>query len=92
MRRLTSDGAALYGLNDRGMIAPGGRADINLIDFDSLSLSYPERVNDLPAGAGRLIQKARGYIATMVAGEVVVDNGRLTEVRPGRLIRGSSLT
>jgi len=87
VRRLTKDGADLYGLKDRGLIETGRRADVNLIDFERLSLSYPERVTDLPAQAGRLIQRSEGYVATMVAGEVVVDHGELTDARPGRLVR-----
>ncbi len=87
VRRLTKEGADLYGLKDRGLIETGRRADVNLIDFERLSLSYPERVTDLPAQAGRLIQRSEGYVATMVAGEVVVDHGELTDARPGRLVR-----
>ncbi len=90
VRRLTKDGSDLYGLKDRGLVQAGMRADLNLIDFDRLSLSYPERVTDLPAGAGRLIQKSEGYVATLVAGEVVVDHGELTDARPGRLVRSTS--
>ena len=88
VRRLTSDGAELYGLEDRGVVAPGMRADLNLIDLERLRLLHPEQVNDLPAGAGRLIQRSEGYVATMVAGEAVVEEGELTDLRPGRLVRG----
>ncbi|HEY3831108.1 MAG TPA: amidohydrolase family protein [Acidimicrobiia bacterium] len=88
IRRLTKDGADLYGLGDRGAIEPGRRADLNLVDLDRLQLRYPERVTDLPGGAGRLVQRADGYVATLVAGEVVVDNGELTDARPGTLVRG----
>jgi N-acyl-D-aspartate/D-glutamate deacylase len=88
VRRLTKDGADLYGLGDRGMIQPGMRADVNLIDFDGLRLRYPERVADLPGGAGRLVQRSDGYTATLVAGETVVDHGELTDARPGTLVRG----
>ena len=73
VKRLTRDPAELYGLGDRGVLAPGKRADVNLIDFDRLALRYPERVTDLPAGAGRLVQRSDGYVATLVAGEMVVD-------------------
>ncbi len=92
VRRLTKDPAEFYGLTDRGVIAPGMRADVNLIDFDRLALRYPERVSDLPAGAGRLVQRSDGYLATLVAGEVVVDDGELTDARPGRVIRSSTRT
>jgi N-acyl-D-amino-acid deacylase len=89
VRRLTSDGANLYGLTDRGSVRPGLRADLNVIDYDNLGLLHPEKVNDLPGKAGRLIQRSRGYVATMVAGEVVVDDGELTDARPGRLVRST---
>jgi len=88
VRRLTRDPAELYGLADRGVIAPGKRADLNLIDFDRLALQYPEHVTDLPAGAGRLIQRSEGYVETLVRGETIVDNGELTDARPGALVRG----
>ncbi len=88
VRRLTGDPAALYGLADRGVVRPGGRADLNIIDFEALALRHPERVTDLPAGAGRLIQRSDGYVETIVAGETIVDHGELTDARPGELVRG----
>jgi len=88
VRKQTRDTAALYGLFDRGVIAPGYRADINLIDIATLQLGQPHLVHDLPAGAPRLVQKARGYVATFVRGEVVMREGEETGARPGRLIRG----
>ena len=88
VRRLTMDPAALYGLDDRGALVPGRRADLNLIDLDRLRLLGPERVADLPAGATRLIQRSEGYHQTIVGGEVVVEDGELTDARPGRLVRG----
>jgi N-acyl-D-aspartate/D-glutamate deacylase len=84
----TRDTARLYGLHDRGVIAPGMRADINLIDFNQLAIEAPEMVFDLPASGRRLIQKARGYVATIVAGEITFENGVATGAMPGRLIRG----
>lgn len=90
VRRLTSDGADLYGLTDRGRIREGLRADLNIIDYDNLALLHPEKVTDLPSGAGRLIQRSKGYTATMVAGQVVVDDGELTDARPGRLVRSTN--
>jgi N-acyl-D-amino-acid deacylase len=87
VHRLTGDPAAFYGLNDRGVLTPGRRADINLIDFERLGLHYPERVEDLPAGAGRLIQRSDGYVETLVRGETIVADGELTDNRPGALIR-----
>jgi N-acyl-D-aspartate/D-glutamate deacylase len=87
VRRLTSEPASFYGMADRGVIAPGRRADLNLIDFDGLRLLHPEQRHDLPADAGRLIQRAEGYKSTIVAGEEVVADGQLTDARPGRLVR-----
>lgn len=89
VHRLTGDPAAFYGLGDRGVLAPGRRADVNLIDLDTLGLHYPERVEDLPAGAGRLIQRSDGYVETLVCGETIVADGELTDSRPGGLVRGA---
>ncbi len=86
---MTQDTARVYGLLDRGVIAPGYKADFNVIDFDNLSLRRPEMAYDLPAGARRLLQKSRGYDATIVSGEVVMRDGEATSARPGRLIRGA---
>jgi N-acyl-D-aspartate/D-glutamate deacylase len=83
----TSRTAAAYGFTDRGVIAPGLRADINLIDLDGMVLRAPEMVFDLPAGGRRLIQRADGYVATLVAGQVTFERGEPTGVRPGRLVR-----
>lgn len=80
--------AELYGLGDRGVLAPGKRADINVIDFDNLSLGQPRAVYDLPSGGQRFLQPAHGYLATIVAGEVVRENDEDTGARPGRLVRG----
>jgi len=85
----TRDTAVLYGLLDRGLIAPGLRADLNVIDFDKLRLHMPEMRSDLPAGGRRFVQGADGYLATIVAGEVVRRNGEATGNLPGRLIRGA---
>jgi N-acyl-D-aspartate/D-glutamate deacylase len=81
--------AATIGLNDRGLIAPGYRADINLIDYERLTLHPPEVLHDLPAGGRRLHQGADGYVATIVAGVPIAENGRPTGARPGRLVRGA---
>jgi N-acyl-D-aspartate/D-glutamate deacylase len=89
VKKQTSDTAHLFGLLDRGVIAPGYRADINLIDHAGLALEAPIMVHDLPAGGSRFIQRARGYRATLVAGEVVRENGEDTGALPGRLIRGA---
>jgi N-acyl-D-aspartate/D-glutamate deacylase len=89
VRKMTSDTASLYGLGDRGVIAPGYRADLNVIDLEGLVLHRPEMAYDLPGGARRLLQTADGYDATIVAGEVVMRDGRDTGARPGRLVRGA---
>jgi N-acyl-D-amino-acid deacylase len=85
---ITRETAELYGLHDRGRIAPGYRADINVIDHEHLQLLLPEIVFDLPTGARRLMQRARGYVATFVAGEQTIANDEATGALPGRLIRG----
>jgi N-acyl-D-aspartate/D-glutamate deacylase len=89
VKKQTLDNAALYGFHDRGAITPGRRADLNLIDFDGLRLDVPYFVSDLPASATRLMQKARGYQATFVRGQIVQENGEETGARPGRLVRSS---
>ena len=71
------------------MIAPGYRADLNVIDFDSLAVSKPEMVWDLPAGGRRLLQKATGYVHTFVAGTETYANGEATGALPGKLVRGA---
>jgi N-acyl-D-aspartate/D-glutamate deacylase len=88
VKRQTADTAALVGLHDRGALAPGRKADLNLIDPDALALAHPEIVYDLPAGGKRLVQRARGYRATLVSGEVVLENGEPTGALPGKLVRG----
>jgi N-acyl-D-aspartate/D-glutamate deacylase len=80
--------AELYGLEDRGLLAPGMKGDVNLIDFDELAMGPPEVVFDLPADGRRLIQKAQGYRATVASGEVTFENGEATGAMPGRLVRG----
>ncbi len=91
VHKMTRDTALVYGLTDRGVIAPGFRADLNLIDYDALGLEDPHMVYDLPAGGRRLIQKAHGYIATICHGEVTYEHGEHTGAMPGRLIRGGAL-
>lgn len=88
VHKLTQDTAQVYGMHDRGVLAPGYRADINLIDYDALNLHAPEMAYDLPAGGKRLVQKADGYVATICAGEVTYENGEHTGALPGRLMRG----
>jgi N-acyl-D-aspartate/D-glutamate deacylase len=84
---LTRRNAQYLGLTDRGVIAPGMRADLNAIDPVKLSVGVPELMRDLPAGGKRFVQRAQGYVATWVAGEQVQAQGVVTEARPGRLVR-----
>jgi N-acyl-D-aspartate/D-glutamate deacylase len=84
------DTSRFLGLSDRGLLAPGRRADINIIDFDNLELLHPTMLEDLPAGGQRLMQYANGYVATLVNGEVIAKDGKLTGARPGRLVRAGS--
>jgi len=89
VRKMTRDTAHLYGLHDRGVLAPGKKGDANVIDFARLELALPEVAHDLPAGARRLIQRARGYDATIVAGELTFRDGEHSGALPGRLVRGA---
>jgi N-acyl-D-aspartate/D-glutamate deacylase len=89
VRRMTRDTAALYGLADRGTLAAGQRADLNLIDLANVRLEAPLMVQDLPAGGQRFLQRARGYRATFVAGEQTIADDEPTGALPGRLVRGS---
>tara|TARA_R110002073_G_scaffold289878_10_gene454809 strand:+ start:1927 stop:3693 length:1767 start_codon:yes stop_codon:yes gene_type:complete len=83
----TADIADFLGLSDRGRIAVGMKADLNVIDYDNLNVLPPYMVSDLPAGGRRLLQKARGYRATLVSGVPVVENDQVTDARPGTLVR-----
>jgi N-acyl-D-aspartate/D-glutamate deacylase len=89
VRLLTSGPARLYGLDDRGIVAPGRKADLNVLDPDGVALHWPEVAHDLPAGAKRIVQRADGYAATIVSGEVVQRGGEDTGARPGAVIRRS---
>ena len=88
VRMQTYDTASAYGLNDRGLLKKGLKADINIIDYEQLNIDAPRMVYDLPAGGRRLIQKARGYSATIVSGQPVYLDGEPTGDLPGKLIRG----
>jgi N-acyl-D-aspartate/D-glutamate deacylase len=88
VRELTSVPARIAGLGDRGRIAVGYKADLNVIDHAALRVHKPVITHDLPAGGRRLDQTADGYVATIVSGEVIAENGVPTDARPGRLIRG----
>ena len=87
IRRMTSDTADLFGIKNRGRLSQGAFADINVIDFDSMNLQYPEIANDFPGGAGRFIQRANGYTATIVNGEVFMESGEHTGALNGKMLR-----
>jgi N-acyl-D-aspartate/D-glutamate deacylase len=85
----TADTGAAVGLGDRGTVEPGKKADLNVIDFDRLTLHPPTMAFDLPAGGKRLLQRADGYVHTVVSGVPVYENGEHTGALPGRLVRGA---
>ena len=87
IRMLTRDPAEIYGMSDRGRVAKGLRADLNVIDLARLELASPRVEHDLPSGAPRLLQSASGYVATLVGGQVTSRNGVDTGARPGGLFR-----
>ncbi len=88
VHKQTAATARTYGLHDRGVIAPGYRADLNVIDFTELHLERPIVVHDLPAGGKRIVQRSKGYRHTFVHGIEVAHDGEDTGARPGRLLRG----
>ncbi|MFM8380515.1 MAG: N-acyl-D-amino-acid deacylase family protein [Actinomycetota bacterium] len=88
VHRQTRQTAEFYGLFDRGLVAPGYRADLNLIDYDRLGFDVPHMAFDLPAHGRRLVQRGRGYLATFVAGQQTVAEDEFTGALPGRLVRG----
>ena len=89
VRSMTAKPAAMLGLGDRGRIAPGQKADLNVIDLDRLALKAPRMVRDLPSDGRRLTQDASGYIATFVSGEAIRLDGASTGARPGRMVERS---
>ncbi|MBI1265720.1 MAG: amidohydrolase family protein [Alphaproteobacteria bacterium] len=91
VQMLTGDVADYLGLADRGRIRPGLKADLNIIDPNRLRVHAPYLVQDLPAGGQRLLQKAEGYRATIVSGQVVVREDEVTDARPGRLVRSGQV-
>lgn len=88
IRQLSHDPATAVGLEDRGLLRPGYKADVNIIDMNRIHLHAPLPKRDLPAGARRLEQRADGYVATIVSGEIVYRDGEPTGALPGRLVRG----
>lgn len=89
VKRQTHDTARFYGLADRGVLAPGMKADVNIIDYAQLNATSPFMLRDLPAGGKRLVQQARGYVATIVNGVVTFRNGEPTGELPGKLLRSA---
>jgi N-acyl-D-amino-acid deacylase len=87
VQRLTSDTADFVGLAGRGRVTPGSFADLNVIDWDALSLDLPEFAHDLPEGAGRWTQRARGYDCTIVNGRVTIEGGEPTGEMVGHVLR-----
>jgi N-acyl-D-amino-acid deacylase len=88
VHRQTQQAALLYDLKDRGVVAPGFRADLNVIDYEHLGFGPPRMAYDFPADARRLVQRASGYEATICAGTVIVEGDEFTGALPGRLVRG----
>jgi N-acyl-D-aspartate/D-glutamate deacylase len=88
VRMLSLEPARAYGFSDRGLVREGLVADLNVFDPEAVAPAMPELVHDLPGGAPRLSQRSVGFLATLVAGEVLVDQGEPTDARPGRLVRG----
>ena len=87
VHQLTQQGAQVLGLVDRGTLRPGAFADVNIFDPARLNPAYPEYANDIPGGKGRLFVRSYGYAATLVNGEVIVEEGQHTAARPGRVLR-----
>ena len=89
VRRQTSETAQLFGLDDRGVVAPGMKADLNVIDFSRLGFSRATMAYDLPTGARRLVQRGQGYVMTVSNGISIVEDDEFTGAQPGRLVRSS---
>ena len=90
VKRLTSEVADFFGFHDRGRLEVGKKADVNVVDMDTLRLHHPELRNDLPAGGKRLVQRVDGYTATIVSGTPIFERGEDTGARPGRLVRATA--
>ncbi|EDM75187.1 hypothetical protein PPSIR1_40959 [Plesiocystis pacifica SIR-1] len=88
VKTMSSDTAGLYGLDDRGRVAPGYKADLNVIDLDGLHLHAPEMIYDLPADGRRFVQRADGFEYTVVSGKIIRAKGEDTGAYPGKLVRG----
>ena len=83
---MTAKPAAMLGIDDRGVVKVGKKADLNVIDLDRLTLHAPRMVNDLPSGGKRLTQEADGYLATIVSGQVIMRDGQPTGALPGKIV------
>jgi N-acyl-D-aspartate/D-glutamate deacylase len=92
VRRQCRETARAVGLLDRGVLAPGYRADVNVVDHEALTIHAPVIHHDLPAGGRRLLQAATGYLHTFVAGTETYADGEPTGALPGRLVRGAQPT
>ena len=92
VKRQTSETATFFELTDRGRLAPGLRADVNLIDFEGLRLHKPELVHDMPANGRRFVQRVEGYEATLVAGQPIFERGEHTGALPGKLVRAGRIS
>ena len=90
VRRMTSSTADFYGFKDRGRLQPGMKADVNVIDFDGLTLHSPKMIFDLPAGGRRLVQSVDGYDMTICSGTPIFEKGIETGARPGKLVRSTA--
>jgi N-acyl-D-aspartate/D-glutamate deacylase len=90
VRMITHQPARAWGLRDRGMLVPGYAADITVFDPETVAPLMPQVAHDLPGGSARIVQRARGYAATIVNGEILTRNGKPTEARPGRLLRAGA--
>ena len=88
IRRITHDPASFFSLRDRGVLAPGMKADVNVLDIERLNLKAPHKVNDLPGGDSRFIQHCDGVEATFVSGQMIFERGVATGALPGKLVRG----
>ena len=88
---MTSGPARVMGLTDRGVLAPGKRADIAVFDLDKVTQLQPDMVTDFPGGASRYIQRGRGYRAVLVNGEVNLENDELTGARAGQVLRHANV-
>jgi N-acyl-D-aspartate/D-glutamate deacylase len=91
VKRQTSETANFFGLSDRGRLAPGLRADVNLIDFEGMRMQKPEIVHDMPANGRRFVQRVTGYEATLVAGQPIFERGEHTGSLPGKLVRAGQV-